>query len=84
MLALAGKHGLVESRHQMFNDVEDITDEDGHDGQWPVAPSTRHHPGGIIVADSGVIDYWEIDNCIAIKNAKSCPQSPGWDPDLGF
>ncbi|KAL8905039.1 MAG: hypothetical protein Q9171_006828 [Xanthocarpia ochracea] len=84
MLALGGKHGLVESRHQIFNDVEDFTYEDGHDGKWPVEPSTRHQPGGITVTESGVIDYWEIDHCIALKNAKSCPQSPGWDPDATY
>ncbi|KAL8883441.1 MAG: hypothetical protein Q9215_008229 [Flavoplaca cf. flavocitrina] len=59
MIGLGGKHGVVESRHQVFNDVEEFPFEDGHDGQWPVSPSTRYHPGGINASEDGVIDYWE-------------------------
>ncbi|KAL8997017.1 MAG: hypothetical protein Q9169_003607 [Polycauliona sp. 2 TL-2023] len=84
MIGLGGKHGLVESRHQVFNDVENFPFEDGHDGQWPVLPSTRYHPGGIDTSDAGVIDYWEVDVCKSIKYSKDCPQNPDGEPSTGY
>ena len=84
MIGLGGKHGVVESRHQVFNDVEEFPFEDGHDGQWPVLPSTRYHPGGINASYDGVIDYWEIDMCKSIKHVEDCPQNPSGEPAIGY
>ncbi|KAL8644138.1 MAG: hypothetical protein Q9226_007916 [Calogaya cf. arnoldii] len=74
MLGIGGKHGVVESRHQIFN-VEDLPFEDGKGGPWPIRPPARAMPGGISSTYGGVINYWEIDNCRAKKYAKDCPQS---------
>ncbi|KAL8772004.1 MAG: hypothetical protein Q9209_002669 [Squamulea sp. 1 TL-2023] len=83
MLAMGGKHGSVQSRHQIFKDVKDFPFKDGNDGQWPVLPSTRYHPGGISTTGAGVIDYWETDTCPHLKPKKKCPEDADGDPSIG-
>lgn len=54
------KHGVVECRHQVFDDIEPFPFEDGVPGTWPANGTLRGYPGGISTTGAGVIDYWEI------------------------
>lgn len=56
------KHGVVESRHQIFTDITDFPFEDGSGGDWPfkIPEPVSTHPGGLSSPGAGVIEYWEI------------------------
>lgn len=58
---LASKHGLVESRHQIFTDIKDFPFEDGAGGEWPVKEPAHEYPGGISTTGAGSIDFWEVN-----------------------
>ncbi|KAI4262686.1 MAG: hypothetical protein L6R35_007374, partial [Caloplaca aegaea] len=53
------KHGVVESRHQVFNDITDFPFEDGVAGEWPYKPPIHKNPGEFSTTQNGIIDYWE-------------------------
>lgn len=55
------KHGIVESRHQIFVDITNFDFLDGAGGDWPIKPPKPKVPGGISTTGAGTIDYWEID-----------------------
>lgn len=55
------KHGVVESRHQVFNDITDFPFEDGVAGEWPYKPPIHKNPGEFSTTQNGIIDYWVID-----------------------
>ncbi|KAL9600631.1 MAG: hypothetical protein Q9219_003064 [cf. Caloplaca sp. 3 TL-2023] len=54
------KHGLVESRHQLFTDIKEFPFEDGVAGQWPVQEPVHPHPGGYSTTGAGTIDFWQV------------------------
>ncbi|KAL8708249.1 MAG: hypothetical protein Q9220_006826 [cf. Caloplaca sp. 1 TL-2023] len=56
------KHGIVESRHQIFPDIKDFESKDGAAGEWPIKAPDHHYPGGISTTGAGAIDYWEEDD----------------------
>lgn len=54
------KHGIVESRHQLFTDVKDFRFNDGAGGPWPVTEYVHKRPGGVSTTGAGLLGYWEI------------------------
>ena len=54
------KHGIVQSRHQLFTDIDNFPFEDGAGGQWPVKVDEEKFPGGFSTTGAGTIDFWEI------------------------
>ncbi|KAL8810069.1 MAG: hypothetical protein Q9223_007829 [Gallowayella weberi] len=73
------KHGIVESQHREYPDVEDFSFTDGLAGEWPVQGSQRGHPGGISTIGAGSVDYWEVKE---YQSAKS-PYQIEWMVMLG-
>ncbi|KAL8896194.1 MAG: hypothetical protein Q9207_007825 [Kuettlingeria erythrocarpa] len=54
------KHGLVESRRQTFNGIEDLPFQDGDGGDWPFKGRENEYQGGLSSPGSAAISYWEI------------------------
>ncbi|KAL8763856.1 MAG: hypothetical protein Q9184_000452 [Pyrenodesmia sp. 2 TL-2023] len=54
------KHGVVESRRQIFTNIDEIPFEDGAGGDWPFKVKENKYPGGVSSPGGGVISYWEI------------------------